>query len=206
MIHINTLVLCLMFIFIGFSSWMMLPIRANADVIINENDPSDARELLAYYNLEQYPETHLFYGPQFTEIYSGADPDEPFVDDKKNYERDEKSGKYVIINDWEGSKQNYNHEHASILPRMWSSEHADNYMMFTGLIDFKVDPNLQTYAYNEAVNVGLSEEQATQYALQEKRRFDNIVNDFRMKIRKGEVDYEDYDKFLRRLWAAISYS
>ena len=143
----------------------MLPIRANADVIINENDPSDARELLAYYNLEQYPETHLFYGPQFTEIYSGADPEEPFVDDKKNYERDEKSGKYVIINDWEGSKQNYNHEHASILPRMWSSEHADNYMMFTGLIDFKVDPNLQTYAYNEAVNVGLSEEQATQYAL-----------------------------------------
>ena len=92
MIHANTLVLCLMFIFIGFSSWMMLPIRANANVIINENDPSDARELLAYYNLEQYPETHLFYGPQFTEIYSGQDEDEPFIDDKKNYEKDEKKG------------------------------------------------------------------------------------------------------------------
>ena len=51
--HVNTLVLSLLFIFIGFSSWMMLPIRANAHVIINENDPSDARELLAYYNLEQ---------------------------------------------------------------------------------------------------------------------------------------------------------
>ena len=197
-VHVNTLVLCLMFIFMGFSSWMMLPIRANANVIINENDPSDARELLAYYNLEQYPETHLFYGPQFTEIYSGADAENPFVDDKKNYERDEATGKYVIINDWEGSKQNYNHEHASILPRMWSSEHADNYMMFTGFINFRVDPNLQTYAYNEAINVGLPEEQASQYALQEKRRFDNIVNDFRMRLRKGEVDYEDYDKFLRR--------
>ncbi|WP_430467342.1 protein O-mannosyl-transferase family [Winogradskyella ouciana] len=198
MIHANTLVLCLMFIFIGFSSWMMLPIRANANVIINENDPSDARELLAYYNLEQYPETHLFYGPQFTEIYSGADEDEPFVDDKKNYERDEKLGKYVIINDWEGSKQNYNHEHASILPRMWSSEHAENYMMFTGLIDFKVDPNLQTRAYNEALSYGLSEEEAGQYSVQEKRRFDQVVNDFRMRIAKGEVDYEDYDQFLRR--------
>lgn len=61
--HLNTAILCLMFIFIGFSSWLMLPIRANANVVINENDPSDARELLAYYNLEQYPETHLFYGP-----------------------------------------------------------------------------------------------------------------------------------------------
>ena len=198
MLHANTLVLCLMFIFIGFSSWMMLPIRANAQVIINENDPSDARELLAYYNLEQYPETHLFYGPQFTEIYSGADADQPFADDKKNYERDEEIGKYVIINEWEGSKQNYNHEHASLLPRMWSSEHAENYMMFTGLIEFKVDPNLQTRAYNEALNAGLDEEQAGQYSVQEKRRFDKVVNDFRMRVANREIDYEDYDQFLRR--------
>ena len=196
--HANTLVLCLMFIFIGFSSWMMLPIRANAQVIINENDPSDARELLAYYNLEQYPETHLFYGPQFTEIYSGADEDEPFVDDKKNYERNEATGKYEIINDWEGSKQNYNHDHASILPRMWSSEHAENYMMFTGLIDFKVDPTLQTRAYNEAMSYGLSDEEATQYSIQEKRRFDQVVSDFKMRVAKGEMDYEDYNQFLRQ--------
>ena len=81
LVRLNTLSLCLLFIFVGFSSWMMLPIRANAHVIINENDPSDARELLAYYNLEQYPETHLFYGPQFTEVYSGADEKRPFVDE-----------------------------------------------------------------------------------------------------------------------------
>jgi len=196
--HANTLVLCLMFIFIGFSSWMMLPIRANAQVVINENDPSDARELLAYYNLEQYPETHLFYGPLFTEVYSGADKDEPFIDDKKNYERDDEAGKYVIINDWEKSKQNYNHEHASILPRMWSAEHAENYMMFTGLIDFKVDPNLQTRAYNEALNAGIGEEQSAQYALQEKQRFDKIVYDFKMRVANGDMDYEDYNQFLKR--------
>ena len=196
--HTNTLVLCLMFIFIGFSSWMMLPIRANAQVVINENNPSDARELLAYYNLEQYPETHLFYGPFFTEIYSGADKDEPFIDDKKNYERDDEAGKYVIINDWEKSKQNYNHEHASILPRMWSSEHAENYMMFTGLIDFKVDPSLQTRAYNEALNAGLTEEQSAQYALGEKQQFDQLVNEFRRSVANGEVDYDGYNQFLKR--------
>ena len=48
----------------------MLPIRANAGTVINENNPNNARELLAYYNREQYPETHLFYGPQFTEVYA----------------------------------------------------------------------------------------------------------------------------------------
>ncbi|MGB1231367.1 MAG: DUF2723 domain-containing protein [Winogradskyella sp.] len=196
--HANTLVLSLMFIFIGFSSWMMLPIRANAQVVINENNPSDARELLAYYNLEQYPETHLFYGPQFTEIYSGADEDNPFIDDKKNYEKNKETGTYEIINDWQGSKQNYNHAHASLLPRMWSSEHAENYMMFTGLIDFKVDPTLQSRAYREAINAGIPEEQASQYAAQEKQRFDKIVSDFRMRVMQGDIDYEGYDKFLRR--------
>ena len=172
--NVNTLVLCLMFIFIGFSSWMMLPIRANANVIINENDPSDARELLAYYNLEQYPETHLFYGPQFTEIYSGADENQPFVDDKKNYEKDYATGKYVVINDWKNSKQNYNSEHADLLPRMWSAEHAANYMMFTGLIDFKLKPEFQS-----------------------QKELVALVNDFKSRVAQGQIDYEDYDQFLK---------
>jgi hypothetical protein len=45
----------------------MLPIRANANVNINENKPSDAREVLAYYNRE-YGSNPLFYGPQYTEV------------------------------------------------------------------------------------------------------------------------------------------
>src|SRR5690606_2443857 len=40
----NTFILCILFIFIGFSTWLMLPIRANANVVINENRPSDAAE------------------------------------------------------------------------------------------------------------------------------------------------------------------
>jgi hypothetical protein len=46
----------------------MLPVRANANVIINENKPSDAREVLAY-NREQYGSNPLFYGPQYTEVF-----------------------------------------------------------------------------------------------------------------------------------------
>src|SRR5690606_20965043 len=50
----NTLVLSVMFIFIGFSCWLMLPIRSNTQIPINENKPSDAAELLDYYNRKQY--------------------------------------------------------------------------------------------------------------------------------------------------------
>ena len=88
-IHLNTGLLCITFIVIGFSSWLMLPIRANANVTVNENNPSSARELLAYYNLEQYPKTHLFYGPQFTDQYAGLDENQPYIDDKPKYEKDE---------------------------------------------------------------------------------------------------------------------
>ncbi len=196
-IHANTLTLCLLFIFIGFSSWMMLPIRANAHVIINENDPSDARELLAYYNLEQYPETHLFYGPQFTELYSGQDEDQPFIDDKKNYEKDYEKGEYVIINDWKNAKQNYNSEHASPLPRMWSTEHAENYMMFTGLIDFKVKPTLGNDIYNNYLNGGYPDEEASARASYQMQQINQVVSQFKRAVAEGKVDYEGYHSFLK---------
>ena len=133
--HLNTGILCITFVIIGFSSWLMLPIRANANVVINENNPSSARELLAYYNLEQYPKTYLFYGPQFTEQYSGQDKNNPYRDDKPKYEKDHEKGKYVIVNDYKNANYNFNSEHAAILPRMWSPEHAENYMLYTGYIE-----------------------------------------------------------------------
>ena len=56
----NLLLLAVLFIMIGFSSWLMLPIRANANTTINENNPSSARELLAYYNSEQYGDANVY--------------------------------------------------------------------------------------------------------------------------------------------------
>ncbi|MDU8886665.1 DUF2723 domain-containing protein [Yeosuana sp. MJ-SS3] len=173
--NLNTGILCLTFIIIGFSTWLMLPIRANANVVINENNPSSARELLAYYNLEQYPETHLFYGPQYTDQYSGLDENNPYVDDKPKYEKDYQKGKYVIVNDFKRAKQNYNSEHASILPRMWSTEHAENYMMFSGYLDFKLKP---------------------EYQLENELR--SSIASFKNDVNQGLVDYEDYNTFLKQ--------
>lgn len=173
--QLNTLLLCILFIFIGFSSWMMLPIRANANTVINENNPNNARELLAYYNREQYPETHLFYGPQFTEMYSGLDENNPYIDDKPKYEKDEAAGKYVIVNDYKNAKQNTDDAHKAILPRMWSTEHAANYMDFTGPLNFTVK----------------SEYQGQDQLL-------TAVNNFKQKYNRGEIDNQQYDAFLKQ--------
>ncbi|WP_108866523.1 DUF2723 domain-containing protein [Aquimarina aquimarini] len=172
--QVNTLLLCIMFILIGFSSWIMLPIRANAGTVINENNPNNARELLAYYNLEQYPETHLFYGPQFTEIYAHLDKDNPYRDAKPKYEKDLKLGKYIIVNDWENARQNLDDAHKAILPRMWSTEHIANYMEFTGPIKFTIKPEYQ------------SEEELLK-----------AVTQFKREYASGKLDNDDYNKFLQ---------
>ncbi|NRA92248.1 MAG: DUF2723 domain-containing protein, partial [Psychroserpens sp.] len=196
--YANTLILCLIFIFIGFSSWLMLPIRANANVIINENNPSSARELLAYYNLEQYPETHLFYGPLFTDQYTGLDENQPYVDDKPKYEKDYEKGEYVIVNEYKNAKQNYNSEQAAWLPRMWSTEHAENYMMFLGLLDFQVKPDLGITLYNEAISLGYPNDEASQYANFRVKNIKEQVNAFRKDVMEGQIDYEDYHNFLKQ--------
>ena len=57
--------MCVLFVLIGFSTWIMLPIRANSNININENKPSDAAEVLAYYNREQYGEQNYFTALNF---------------------------------------------------------------------------------------------------------------------------------------------
>ena len=172
--QLNTLLLCVLFIFIGFSSWLMLPIRANAGTVINENNPNNARELLAYYNREQYPQTHLFYGPLFTETYAGLDEDNPYKDDKPKYEKDEETGKYVIVNNYKNASQNTDDSQKAFLPRMWSTEHNANYMEFTGGLDFSVKSDY----------------------LNEPRLLEE-VNKFKQAYNQGLVDKDDYDKFLK---------
>ena len=175
-ILLNTLVLCILFILIGFSSWIMLPIRANAGTVINENNPNNARELLAYYNREQYQETHLFYGPQFTEIYGGLDPITPYKDDKPKFEKDLKNNKYVIVNQYKNTKQNFEEAHKAFLPRMWSSEHAENYLKFTGPLKFEVKPEYQNDPELQAVL----------------KRF---IEDYNT----GRIDMKQYADFLNKL-------
>ena len=196
----NTLLLCMLFILIGFSTWLMLPIRANAHVVINENSPTDAAEVLAYYNREQYGEQKTFYGPLYTEKYANLDEENPYKDSKPNYERDYKTGKYVIVNNYKNARQNSDASHNGFMPRMISGDHAANYMAFSTPPKFRLNPN---YDYerelkNYGVDVNtLSEEEAMQAVGQIKGELENIISQFRDGYKKGELGNEEYDKFLK---------
>ena len=196
----NTLILCVLFILIGFSTWIMLPIRANANTVINENKPSDAREVLAYYNREQYGVNPLFYGPQYTEAFSGLDAEKPYLDKAPNYERDYKTGKYVIVNNFKNAEQNSDDNHKTILPRMWSGDHIENYMNFTNPPEFKLNPN---YPYEQdlakyGIDASqLSEEDYGKAIAQLKNETEKIVNEFRQAYAQKQIDNEGYLKFLK---------
>jgi hypothetical protein len=62
---IHTASLCVLFILIGFSTYVVVIIRANANPPINMNDPSDILKLQSYLNREQYGDRPLLYGPHF---------------------------------------------------------------------------------------------------------------------------------------------
>jgi hypothetical protein len=172
MVTANTIVLSLMFLILGFSSWLMLPIRANAGVIINENDPSDARSLLAYYNREQYPGVDSpVYGAYYSNAFSTASIEK---DDKPKYEKDYTTGKYVIVNYFEEALQGSDPAHEGLLPRMWSEQNAENYMRYFGPLKFRIKRDY----------LGNKELKAT-------------IGQFKNGLEKGEIDVAQYITFLR---------
>ncbi len=170
----NTILLCILFVLIGFSTWMMLPIRSNANTPINENKPSDAAEVLAYYNREQYGVNPLFYGPQFTDTFAGLDEEHPYLDKAPNYERNYETGKYEIVNHYKNAEQNTDDAHKAILPRMWSTEHVANYIHFSNPPKFKINP---------------------EYA--EEKELVDIVAEFRTAYAAKKIDTDGYVAFLK---------
>ncbi len=134
----NTMILSVLFIVIGFSSWVMLPIRANANTTINENNPSSARELLAYYNREQYGDSNVFYDKYYSYVFKKEqDKEKPYKDDVLKYEKDYKSGKYVIVNKDTYKKYfpNYSKKHKGFIPRMTATSPTaiQHYKALTGI-------------------------------------------------------------------------
>lgn len=197
----NTVLLCILFVLVGFSVWMMLPIRANANVVINENKPSDAAEVLAYYNREQYGVNPLFYGPQYTDTFAGLDKDQPYLDKAPNYERDYKTGKYVIVNNYKNAEQNSDNSQKAILPRLWSTDHIENYVQFTGVPKIQMN---QDYPYEEDLSQygvdidSLSEEQISMAVGQLKEEMGKTIDEFKTAYAQKKIDSEDYISFLKK--------
>lgn len=66
----NTMLICLLVMLIGYSSYGVIVIRSMAQPPMDENSPRNMFSLESYLNREQYGERPLFYGQTFVSDYS----------------------------------------------------------------------------------------------------------------------------------------
>lgn len=137
----NQAILGFVFLMIGYSSFVVLAIRSNANTPIDENNPEDALSLLNYYNRVQYGDWPILYGKSFNAEY---DPTEPFKDGKPIYKKDEEKGRYVVTDDNKNSIPNYKDSYKGFFPRMWSEDpnHIKGYVQIAGIKDKSKRPTL----------------------------------------------------------------
>lgn len=130
----NTIVLSFAFILIGYSSFFMLVIRANANTPINENEPTNAISLLSYLNREQYGDWPLLYGPYYNA------PLTDYADGNPVYHKDNELGKYRVINERKDSEPVFDKDFMTIFPRMWSSTEKSHEYFYKKFGKIKGEP------------------------------------------------------------------
>ena len=174
----QTIALSVIYMIIGFSCWLVIPIRANANPPMNLNDPDNAIGMLDYYNREQYGDWPTIYGQNYTAYLDNSgiqkNDDGSFKTQKTGdvYEKNEKTGKYDIV----GERFNYvySKDHVGILPRMFSEDDGvmSNYITMYGAPDFELNYDNEDVADNP----------------QAKEVFDQL----RQKFEDGSISLDDY--------------
>lgn len=124
---LNTALLSLVFVLIGYSSYMMVLVRSEFNPPINENNPSDVLRFVSYLKREQYESRPLLSGPSFTS--------KPISQERGAPVYRKKDGKYVIID----YRPVYKYAPGSniLFPRMYSAQpgHPQLYQQMTGLAE-----------------------------------------------------------------------
>ncbi|MCB0510265.1 MAG: hypothetical protein KDC82_05845, partial [Bacteroidetes bacterium] len=104
--YLNLALVSFFVLLIGYSSYMVVPIRALANPPINMNKPTDVFSMLSYLKREQYGSRPLLSGPDYTAemamVANGGDI-ASVKEGRTLWLKDEKSGKYVDG----GKKQDY---------------------------------------------------------------------------------------------------
>ncbi|MET3037203.1 DUF2723 domain-containing protein [Chryseobacterium sp. NRRL B-14859] len=150
----QTIALSVVYMIIGFSCWMVIPIRANANPPMNLNDPDTAIGMRDYYNREQYGDWPTIYGQNYTAFLdkNGMEKNEDGSYKREItgdiYEKDEKTGTYRKT----GERFNYvfSKSHISFMPRMFNNddEVMANYIALYGAPDFTFNYDNEDVADN----------------------------------------------------------
>ena len=130
---------CLLMMLIGYSSYGVIFIRANAQTPMCENAPDNIFSLGSYLNREQYGKTPLFYGPAYCSEIDRVAEGEYLVPRQKE-------GQAVYRPVADSTKQEYEvvrhdidyvYKNNMYFPRMHSSRHAKVYEDWLGNVEKK---------------------------------------------------------------------
>ncbi|MDY6248201.1 MAG: DUF2723 domain-containing protein, partial [Prevotella sp.] len=141
----NTILLCLLMMMIGYSSYAVIVIRSSANPPMDQNSPEDIFTLGSYLSRDQYGDRPLFYGPAYSSqvaldvegnmckprMSDGA----PIYSRKEKASADEKDSYFIV-----SYKNRYEYAQNMLFPRMHSASHAAAYEQWMGGIDGTLVP------------------------------------------------------------------
>lgn len=126
---LNTAVLFLTVILIGYSSYAVIYIRSAANTPMDENNPEDIFSLLSYLNREQYGSRPLIWGPYYDAEFQKDN--EGNVKTIQKYTYIPQDGKYKKITRT-NPKYLYAFDDMTLFPRMYSraGHHVNSYKIW----------------------------------------------------------------------------
>lgn len=142
---LNTSLLCMMMIVVGYSSYAVIVIRSAANTPMDQNSPEDIFTLGEYLNREQYGTYPLFYGQAYSSKVALKEVDGGCMYDVREgapvYQRKEKENpaekdSYEKVR----NKTEYKYAQNMLFPRMYSDAHAKAYEDWLGGIEGKTVP------------------------------------------------------------------
>ncbi|MCW4452335.1 DUF2723 domain-containing protein [Kaistella sp. BT6-1-3] len=176
----QTAALSVVYMVIGFSCWMVIPIRAIANPPMNLNNPDNAIGMLDYYNREQYGDWPTSYGQNYTAYLDAngiqKNEDGSYKTEKTGdvYEKDEQTGTYRKV----GDRYNYVYSkaHVGFMPRMFNEDQGvmANYISMYGAPDFSFNYDNEDVADSPEAK--------------------QIYEELRQKYEEGTIKVEDYLK------------
>lgn len=141
----NTLLLSMLMLMIGYSTYAVIVIRSTANPPMDQNSPEDIFTLGSYLSRDQYGDRPLFYGQAYTsQVAFDRDGDycvpskttgAPVYQRKEKASKDEKDSYFVV-----STKDKYKYAQNMLFPRMYDSSHAQAYESWMGGVDgYNVD-------------------------------------------------------------------
>lgn len=129
---VHTTLWCLLMLTMGYTTYAVILIRANANTPLNENAPDNIFTLKSYLNREQYGSAPLLYGKTYASEPEYVPQGEYYrIKTKKGgpvYRPDKEEGKYKIIR----YKEDICYTQNMLFPRMWNDLAASAYKSWSG--------------------------------------------------------------------------